>query len=77
MFKLVCTYINIKCDNYSREETIQGRKLLNNRWFLLRQLFKGDNYSREETIRGNTVCRKRNEFFFRDIASIAYTDITT
>jgi len=33
-----------RCGNYSREETIQGRKL-----------FKGGNYSRAETIRGNTV----------------------
>ena len=45
----------IKCDRYSREETIQGRKLLKNRRFLLRKLFKGGNYSRAETIRGNTV----------------------
>ena len=45
----------IKCDHYSREETIQGRKLLNNRRFLLRKLFKGGKYSRAETIRGNTV----------------------
>ena len=44
------------CDKYSRETTIQGRKLLISRTFLVRQLFKGDNYSREETIRGNTVC---------------------
>jgi hypothetical protein len=44
------------CDNYSREESIQGRKLLNNRRFWLRKLFKGGKYSREETIRGNTVC---------------------
>ena len=43
------------CDKYSRETTIQGRKLLISRTFLVRQLFKGDNYSREETIRGNTV----------------------
>ena len=45
----------LKCGNYSREETIQGRKLLINRRFKVRQLFKGDNYSREETIRGNKV----------------------
>ena len=45
----------IKCDHYSREETIQGRKLLNNRRFWLRKLFKGGKYSRAETIRGNTV----------------------
>ena len=32
------------CGNYSRKETIQGRKL-----------FKGGNYSKAETIRGNTV----------------------
>ena len=37
------------------ETTIQGRKLLISRTFLVRQVFKGDNYSREETIRGNTV----------------------
>ena len=41
--------------NYSRAETIQGRKLLIFRRFLLRKLFKGGNYSRAETIRGNTV----------------------
>ena len=41
--------------NYSREETIQGRKLLIIRRFWLRKLFKGGNYSREETIWGNTV----------------------
>ena len=44
-----------KGDNYSRETTIQGRKLLISSPYLLPQLFKGDNYSREETIRGNTV----------------------
>ena len=43
------------CDKYSRATTIQGRKLLISRTFLVRQVFKGDNYSREETIRGNTV----------------------
>ena len=32
--------------NYSNEETIQGRKL-----------FKGGNHSRVETIRGNTLFR--------------------
>ena len=42
--------------NYSREETIQGRKVLIIRRFLLRKLFKGGKYSREETICGNTVC---------------------
>ena len=46
---------NLRCDNYSRETTIQGRKLLISKTFLVRQVFKGDNYSREETIRGNTV----------------------
>jgi hypothetical protein len=35
--------------------TIEGRKLLISRTFLVRQVFKEDNYSREETIRGNTV----------------------
>ena len=50
---LKCTF---QCDKYSRETTIQGRKLLITRTFLVRQVFKGDNYSREETIRGNTVC---------------------
>ena len=44
-----------KGGNYSRAETIQGRKLLIVRRFLLRKLFKGGNYSRAETIRGNTV----------------------
>ena len=47
---------NLRCDNYSRETTIQGRKLLISKTFLVRQVFKGDNYSKEETIRGNTVC---------------------
>ena len=46
---------NLRCDNYSRETTIQGRKLLIRKTFLVRQVFKGDKYSREETIRGNTV----------------------
>ena len=41
--------------NYSRVETIQGRKLLIFRRFLPRKLFKGGKYSRAETIRGNTV----------------------
>ena len=49
---------NLRCDNYSRETTIQGRKLLISKAFLVRQVFKGDNYSREETIRGNTVFKK-------------------
>ena len=40
---------------YISETTIQGRKLIINRTFLARQVFKGDNYSREETICGNTV----------------------
>ena len=44
-----------KWGNYSKEETIQGRKLLIIRRFWLRKLFKGGNYSREETIWGNTV----------------------
>ena len=48
------------CGNYSRAETIQGRKLLIVRRFLLRKLFKGGNYSRAETIRGNTVCKYVN-----------------
>ena len=50
---------NLKCtcDKYLRETSIQGRKLLITRTFLVRQLFKGDNYSREETIRGNTVLK--------------------
>ena len=48
-------FLGFGFDNYSRETTIQGRKLLNSRTFRVRQLFKGDNYSREETIRGNTV----------------------
>ena len=41
--------------NYSKEETIQGRKLLKNRRFWPRKLFKEGNYSRAETIWGNTV----------------------
>ena len=41
--------------NYSKEETIQGRKLLIIRRVWPRKLFKGGNYSREETIWGNTV----------------------
>jgi hypothetical protein len=45
----------IKCDYYSRAETIQGRKLLSIRRFRPRKLFKGGNYSRAETIRGITV----------------------
>ena len=47
--------IFIRCGNYSRAETIQGRKLLNIRRFRPRKLFEGGNYSRAETIRGNTV----------------------
>ena len=35
--------------------TIQGRKLLISRTYLVRQVFKGDNYSRKETIYGKTV----------------------
>ena len=54
---LYVLFIWLKCDYYSREETIQGRKLLIIRRFLMRKLFKGGKYSREETIRGNTVCR--------------------
>ena len=46
---------NINCDNYSKEETIQGRKLLIIRRFWVRKQFKGGKCSREETIRGNTV----------------------
>ena len=38
------------CDQYSRAETNQGRKLLIIRRFLLRKLFKGGNYSRAEAI---------------------------
>ena len=45
----------IKCDNFSRAETIQGRKLLIIRRFWLWKLFKGGNYSRAETICRNTV----------------------
>ena len=44
-----------KWGNYSKEETIQGRKLLIIRRFWPRKLFKGGNYSREEIIWGNTV----------------------
>ena len=53
---------NLRCDNYSRETTIQGRKLLISKTFLVRQLFKGDNYSREDTIRGNTVYVPSTDF---------------
>ena len=53
--KCTCFFWNLRCDNYSRETTIQGSKLLTSKTFLVRQVFKGDNYSREETIRGNTV----------------------
>ena len=48
-------FIWLECDYYSREETIQGRKLLIIRRFLLRKLFIGGKYSREEIIRWNTV----------------------
>ena len=44
-----------KGDNYSRETTIQGRKLLIIRTFLVQQVFKGDNHLREEAIRGTTA----------------------
>ena len=53
--------IYIRCDDYSREETIQRRKLLINRSFWLRKLFKGGKYSREETICGN----KRFSFLWK------------
>ena len=43
--------------NYSRAETIQGRKLLIVKRFLPRKLIKGGNYSRAETIRGNAVVK--------------------
>ena len=56
---------NLRCDNYSRETTIQGRKLLISKTFLVRQVFKGDNYSREETIRGNTVFELHGRFCFQ------------
>ena len=39
--------LHTQCDNYSRETTIQGRKLLIIRTFCVRQLFKGGNYSRK------------------------------
>ena len=60
---LYVLFIWLKCDYYSREETIQGRKLLIFRRFLLRKLFKGGKYSREETIRGNTVVALMCETF--------------
>ena len=63
---------NLRCDNYSRETTIQGRKLLISKTFLVRQVFKGDNYSREETIRGNMV-----DSFFNPGAGISVRGITT
>ena len=55
-FCIVLTnFIITKCGNYSRAESIQGRKLLIIRRFWPRKVFKGGNYSRAETIRGNTV----------------------
>ena len=39
-----------KWGNYSKEETIQGRKLLLIRKICPRKLFKGGKYSSEETI---------------------------
>ena len=45
----------IKGGNYSREETIQGRKLVSKKASKGRKLFKGGNYIRADTIQGNTV----------------------
>ena len=56
-----------KWGNYSREEIIQGRKLLIIRRFWLRKLFKGGNYSREETIWGNTVSAISDRFFLQKL----------
>ena len=58
-----------ECDNYSREKTIQGRKLLIIRTFWVRQLFKGDNYSRETTILGRKL--------FAEVRYITYHRIFT
>ena len=73
-YKLVSIKCTFQCDKYTRETTIQGRKLLIIRTFLVRQVFKGDNYSREETVRGNTVIDKRLKkhclFFFKTIQNI-------
>ena len=41
--------------NYSREEIIQGRKLVSIKTSKGRKLFKGGNYIRADTIKGNTV----------------------
>jgi len=51
-----------KGGNYSREETIQGRKLV------YKRIQKGGNYSKEErnkrqeSIQGNTVSKKLSHF---------------
>ena len=45
----------IKGGNYSREETIQGRKAVSKGASNGRKLFKGGNYIRADTILGNTV----------------------
>ena len=47
--------ILIEGGNYSREETIQGRKLVSKKASKGRKLFKGGNYIRADTIQGNTV----------------------
>ena len=61
------TFIKIRLFYTYTATIIQGRKLLINRTFWVRQLFKGDNYSREETIRGNTV------FFFNFIHDLPFS----
>ena len=43
----LCIMGGFDCGNYSKEETIQGRKVLNDRRFSLRKLFKGGNYMRK------------------------------
>ena len=40
---------NLRCDNYSRETTIQGRKLL------ISKTFYCDKYSKETTIQGRKL----------------------
>ena len=45
----------IKGGNHSREETIQGPKLVSKKASKGRKLFKGGKYIRADTIQGNTV----------------------
>jgi hypothetical protein len=50
----------MKCDNYSRAETIQGRKLFKGGNYYLLGVFDRRNYSREENIQGQKVFKGRN-----------------